>query len=99
MCYLTNILHGAMLLQEFSARLSHGYFKSIKNLLDAILWHVDKLDVVKRDVKLFESLRKNGNRTGRLQLMIFVNESGFYAFELSQNMQQLHFVIVAKKRQ
>lgn len=29
--------------------------------------------------------------------MIFVNESRFYAFELSQNMQQLHFVVVAKK--
>lgn len=28
--------------------------------------------------------------------MIFVNESGFYAFELSQNMHQLRFVVVAK---
>lgn len=57
-----------MLLQEFNARLSHGYFKSIKNLRDAIQWHVEKFDVVKRNVKLFERLRKDGNRTGRLLL-------------------------------
>lgn len=57
-----------MLLQEFNARLGHGYFKSIKNQRDAIQWHVDKFDVVKRDDKLFDRLRKDGNRTGRLQL-------------------------------
>ena len=80
MCYLTNILHGAMLLQEFNARLSHGYFKSVKNQRDAIQWHFEKFDVVKRNVKLFDRLRKDGNRTERLQQMSFVNESGFYAF-------------------
>ena len=69
-----------MLLQEFNARLSHGYFKAVKNQRDAIQWHFEKFDVVKRNVKLFDRLRKDGNRTERLQQMTFVNESGFYAF-------------------
>ena len=69
-----------MLLQEFNARLVHGYFKSIKNQRNAIQWDFEKFDVVKRDVKLFDRLRKDGNRTEQLQQMTFVNESGFSAF-------------------
>ena len=37
-----------------------------------------KFDVVKRDVKLFGRLRKDGTPTKRSQLMIYVNESGQY---------------------
>ena len=85
-----------MLLQEFNARLSHGYFNSIKNQRNAIQWHFEKFDVVKRDVKLFDRLRKDGTPSKRSQQMFFVNESGFYAFEQSQNMRQLRFVVVAK---
>lgn len=58
---------------------------------------VNPFDVVKHNVKLSGRLRKDGTLSKRSQQMIFVNESGFYAFELSQNMQQLHFVDVARK--
>ena len=57
---------------------------------------VNPFDVVKHNVKLSGRLRKDGTLSKRSQQMIFVNESGFYAFELSQNMQQLHFVVVAQ---
>lgn len=51
---------------------------------------------MKHNVKVSGSLRKDVTPSKRRQQMIFVNESGFYAFELSQNMQQLHFVVVAQ---
>ena len=62
----------------------------------AVAQLVNTLDVVKHNVKVSGSLRKDGTPSKRRQQMIFVNESGFYAFELSQNMQQLHFVVVAQ---
>ena len=48
-----------------------------KNQRDAIQRHVEKFDVVKRDVKVSGSLRKDGTPTKRSQQMIFVNESDF----------------------
>ena len=57
-----------------------------KNQRDAIQRHVEKFDVVKRDVKLFGRLRKDGTPTERLQQMTFVNESGFYALVLGSKL-------------
>ena len=62
----------------------------------AVAQLVNTLDAVKHSVKLSGRLRKDGTLSKRSQQMIFINESGFYAFELSQNMQQLHFVVVAQ---
>ena len=54
-----------------------------KNQSDAIQRHVEKFDVVKRDVKVSGSLRKDGTPTKRSQQMIFVNESDLqHAFNL-----------------
>ena len=47
---------------------------------------VNTLDVVKRDVKVSGSLRKDGTPSKRSQLMIFVNESGFYALVLGSKL-------------
>ena len=62
----------------------------------AVAQLVNTLDPLKQGVKLLGRFRKEGTPSKRRQQMIFVNESGFYAFELSQNMQQLHFVVVAQ---
>ena len=48
-----------------------------KNQRDAIQRHVEKFDVVKRDVKLSGRLRKDVTPSKRSQQMIFVNESEF----------------------
>ena len=48
-----------------------------KNQRDAIQRHVEKVGVVKRDVKVSGSLRKDGTPTKRSQQMIFVNERDF----------------------
>ena len=45
-----------------------------KNQRDAIQRHVEKFDVVKRNVKLFGRLRKDGTPTKRSQQMLNVNE-------------------------
>ena len=45
----------------------------------AVSQHVDEFDVLKRDIKLSGRFRKDGTRTERLQQVMFVNESGFYA--------------------
>ena len=57
-----------------------------KNQRDAIQRHVEKFDVVKRDVKLFGRLRKDGTSSERFQQMLFVNESGFYALVLGSKL-------------
>ena len=62
----------------------------------AVAQLVNTLDPLKQGVKHLGRFRKEGTPSKRRQLMIFINESGFYAFELSQNMQQLHFVVVAQ---
>ena len=62
----------------------------------AVAQLVNTLDPLKQGVKLLGRFRKEGTPSKRRQQMIFINESGFYAFELSQNMQQLHFVVVAQ---
>ena len=53
-----------------------GYKKS-RNAVNQLVNH---LDALKQGVKVSGSLRKDGSRTVRTQQMIFVNESGFYAF-------------------
>lgn len=45
----------------------------------AVSQHVDEFDVLKQDFKLSGRFRKDGTRTERLQQVMFVNESGFYA--------------------
>ena len=45
----------------------------------AVSQHVDEFDVLKQDIKLSGRFRKDGTRTERLQQVMFVNESGFYA--------------------
>lgn len=45
----------------------------------AVNQHVDEFDVLKQDIKLSGRFRKDGTRTERLQQVMFVNESGFYA--------------------
>ena len=86
-----------MLLQEFNARLSHGYFMSIKNQRDAIRQHVDDPCTVKYRTWVVTGIKKDGTAAKRWYKLTFVSESGFSAFELSQNMHQLHFVGVARK--
>ena len=49
-----------MLLQEFNARLSHDYFKSIKNRRDAIRRHVVDPCVVKHDVWVVIGIKEDG---------------------------------------
>ena len=86
-----------MLLQEFNARLSHGYFMSIKNQRDAIRRHVDDPCTAKHRTWVVTGIKKDGTAAKRWYKLTFVSESGFSAFELSQNMHQLHFVGVARK--
>ena len=57
-----------------------------KNQRDAIQRHVERVDVVKRDVKVSGSLRKDGTPSKRLQKMLYVNESGFYALVLGSKL-------------
>ena len=57
-----------------------------KNQRDAIQRHVEKVDVVKRDVKVSGSLRKDGTPSKHRQQMFFVNESGFYALVLGSKL-------------
>ena len=47
---------------------------------------VNTLDVVKHNVKVSGSLRKDGTPSKRRQQMIFVNESGFYALVLGSKL-------------
>ena len=47
---------------------------------------VNPFDVVKHNVKLFGRLRKDGTPSERLQQMLFVNESGFYALVLGSKL-------------
>ena len=57
-----------------------------KNQRDAIQRHVERVDVVKRDVKVSGSLRKDGTPSKRRTQMTFVNESGFYALVLGSKL-------------
>ena len=57
-----------------------------KNRSAAMLRHVVNLDIAKRDIKVPGSYRKDGSRTERLQQMLFVNESGFYALVLGSKL-------------
>ena len=52
----------------------------------AVTQLVNTLDVVKHNVKVSGSLRKDGAPSKRSQLMIFVNESGFYALVLGSKL-------------
>ena len=69
-----------MLLQEFNARLGHGYFMAIKNQRDAIRRHVDDPCTVKHRTWVVTGIKKDGTAAMRTQPMFFVNENGFYAF-------------------
>lgn len=68
-----------MLLQEFNARLSHGYFMSIKNQRDAIRRHVDDPCTAKRRTWVVTGQKKDGTAAMHRTLMLYVNEIGFYA--------------------
>ena len=46
---------------------------------NAIRQHVNTLDALKRCIKVPGSYRKDGSRTSRSQLMLFVTESGLYS--------------------
>mgnify|MGYP000139406830 FL=1 len=52
----------------------------------AVTQLVNTLDAVKHSVKLSGRLRKDGAPSKRSQLMIFVNESGFYALVLGSKL-------------
>ena len=69
-----------MLLQEFNARLSHGYFMSIKNQHDAIRRHVDDPCTAKHRTWVVTGIKKDGTAAKRWYKLTFVSESGFYAF-------------------
>ena len=60
-----------------------------KNQRDAIQRHVEKFDVVKRDVKVSGSLRKDGTPSLRSQQMIFVNESDFSTLSIRNLLNNL----------
>ena len=47
---------------------------------------VNILDALKQGVKVSGSLRKDGTPSKRRQLMIFINESGFYALVLGSKL-------------
>ena len=59
-----------------------GYKKSY----NAVYQLVNKYDTLKQGVKLFGRLRKDGTPVERIQQMIFVNESGFYALVLGSKL-------------
>ena len=69
-----------MLLQEFNARLSHGYFMSIKNQRDAIRRHVDDPCTAKHRTWVVTGIKKDGTAAKRWYKLTFVSESGLYAF-------------------
>ena len=75
-----------MLLQELDARLSHGYFKSIKNQRDAIQWHVDDPCTAKRRTWVVTGIKKDGTAAKHWYKLSFVNESGFYALVLGSKL-------------
>ena len=52
----------------------------------AVYQLVNPHDAVKYSIKLFGRLRKDGSRIERLQQMLFVNESGFYALVLGSKL-------------
>ena len=52
----------------------------------AVAQLVNPFDAVKHSVKLSGRLRKDGTPSKRLQKMIFVNESGFYALVLGSKL-------------
>ena len=53
----------------------------------AVREHVNNLDVLKRYLKVPDSLRKDGTRTMRSQMMLFVNESGFYCLVFGSKLE------------
>ena len=53
----------------------------------AVNQHVNDLDVLKRSIKVPGSLRKNGTRTMRSQMMLFVNESGVYSLVFGSKLE------------
>ena len=57
-----------------------------KRANDAVSQLVNDLDTAKRRNKVPGSLRKDGTRTIRTQLMLYVNESGFYALVLGSKL-------------
>ena len=57
-----------------------------KRANDAVSQLVNDLDTAKRRNKVPGSLRKDGSRTIRTQLMLYVNESGFYALVLGSKL-------------
>ena len=57
-----------------------------KRANDAVSQLVNDLDTAKRRNKVPGSLRKDGSRTVRTQLMLYVNESGFYALVLGSKL-------------
>ena len=59
-----------------------GYKKSY----NAVNQLVNPHDTLKQGVKVLGSLRKDGSRIERLQQMLFVNESGFYALVLGSKL-------------
>ena len=52
----------------------------------AVYQLVNPHDAVKYSIKLFGRLRRDGSRIERLQQMLFVNESGFYALVLGSKL-------------
>ena len=59
-----------------------GYKKSYNAVYQLVSPH----DTLKQGVKLLDRLRKDGTPSKRLQKMIFVNESGFYALVLGSKL-------------
>lgn len=60
-----------------------GYAKTDK----AVREHVSNLDVLKRYLKVPGSFRKDGTRTMRSQMMLFVNESGVYSLVFGSKLE------------
>ena len=75
-----------MLLQEFNARLGHGYFMAIKNQRDAIRRHVDDPCTAKHRTWVVTGIKKDGTAAMRWYKLTFVNESGFYALVLGSKL-------------
>ena len=75
-----------MLLQEFNARLGHGYFMAIKNQRDAIRRHVDDPCTAKHRTWVVTGIKKDGTAAMRWYKLTFVNESGFYVLVLGSKL-------------
>ena len=75
-----------ILLQEFNARLGHGYFMAIKNQRDAIWRHVDDPCTAKHRTWVVTGIKKDGTAAMRWYKLTFVNESGFYALVLGSKL-------------